>query len=362
MKNVEATVVVFRPPLYPPYFKEVRVVPMKPIPYLPRLKELIAVPQVFTTLVKAVRRERIDILLALCADSAEGMATPLAARLASKPCVIRVTGNDIIVSARRYPFLVKPPLTLCDAVVASTEYMRNLTLFYLPNIKHNKIKIIPIGVDVEVFSPKRDDSEIRAKYGLGDVFTVLTICRLVKRKGVHYLLQAIHEVLKEDPEVRLIILGDGPERQTLMELAKSLSILQNVIFEKYVPEKLLPAYYAACDVFALPSIVDNRDGTESFGIVFAEAMACGKPVIGTKVGGIPYLIEHEKNGLLVAQRSATELASAILKLKNDSKLRRRMGIHGRHVIEKKYSWQVALDMWMELFRKVSDQYFNTKDD
>lgn len=353
-KGMKTTIVAPYPRRYVLYLKNLDILTMRSVPYPPYVGDVLAVPQVFNTLIRAVRREGIDILLAYCADSSEGLASPLVARVSGRHSVVRVTGNDVIVSARRYPFLISPSLTLCSSIATTTEYMRALTVHYLPQLEQ-KIKVVPIAVEVDIFNPKRDGVKIRAKYELEDEFTILTVCKLIKRKGVCYLIKAMSKVLQYDPKAKLIVLGDGPERHSLEKLTQSLAISHSVFFERYSSEELLPEYYAACDVFVLPSIVDEKGATESFGKVLVEAMACGKPVIGTKVGGIPYVVEHNKNGFLVRPRSIIELCAALMNLRNDEELKEKMGSYGRRVAVQKYSIEKALNKWIELFRNVYNE-------
>lgn len=351
--GMKATIICFSPS--PQSFKEFKVVPMKPIPYLPRLADVMAVPQVFTTLVQAVRRLKIDLLLAFSADSSEGLATPLASKITRRPCIVRTTGGDILVSAQKYPFLVLPSLTLCHVVVPISEHMRNLILQYLPQIRAQKIQIIPIAVDTNFFSPRRDGSNVREMYGLEDAFTILTVTRLVKRKGVDYLLMSMRDILQEDSKAKLLVVGDGPEREALMALATYLNITKSVVFENYVSDHLLPEYYAACDVFVLPSIIDERGETEAFGKVLAEALACERPVVGTRVGGIPSIVRDGETGFLVEQRQPKALAEAIIKLKNDPEISRRMAKHGRTIVIEKYDCRKVMEQWINLFRGLSIQ-------
>lgn len=350
-EGMEVTIISFYP--YTPNFKEFKRVPMKSIPYPPRVADVMGVPQVLANLVKAVKRFKVDLLIGFGADSSEGLAASLAGIITGRPCIIRTTGNDILVSAWKYPFLVEPPLTLCDIVVPISEYMRELILRYLPRVEAQKIKIIPVAVDTSFFTPKSDGSRIRAKYQIGDAFTILTVTRLVERKGIKYLLISMRDVLKEDPKARLIVVGGGPDRQALINLTRNLNISKNVVFERYVPEDILPQYYAACDVFVLPSIIDTREGTEAFGKVFAEALACERPVVGTRVGGIPSIVRDGETGFLVEQRQPKDLAKAILKLRNDPELGRKMARCGRSIVIEKYNERKVMQQWIHLFINLS---------
>jgi len=345
----KATIICFSPDRRD--FEELDVVPMKPLPYPRHVGDIMPVPQILVTTVKAVKKLNLDILLGFCAGSAEGLAAALVAKMMSVPCVIRTTGNDIIVDLQKYPSLIKPPLLLCDTIVPINEYMQNLIVRRLPKVKQ-KTQIVPIAVDVDLFSPKKDGSKVRTIYKIENAFIVLTVARLVKRKGIDYLLMAMKNVLQEDPNVRLIVVGDGPERYNLLTLASQLNIMKNVIFEKHVPENLLPHYYTACDVFVLPSIKDKKGGTEAFGKVLAESLACERPVIGTRVGGIPSIVQDGKTGFLVEECQPESLASAILKLRYNPELRQRMGKYGRSIVIENYASEKVMKQWIDLFKNL----------
>jgi len=329
-------------------FKHFNVVPIKAIPFLPHLQDVMSAPQVMLAILKAMRRIPLDILVAFGADSSEGIAAPLAANMMGRPCILRTTGNDVIVSAWKYPFLVTPSIYLSDIVTPISNYMLDLITRYLRWVDKSKLRIIPIAVDTEMFNSSVSGKKVRLEYSLSDEFTVLTVARLVKRKGVDYLLLAVHKLLREGHHIRLLVVGDGPERSLLMTLAGKLGIANRVSFVAYVPDEILVQYYAACDVFVLPSIVDSNGETEAFGKVLAEALACEKPVIGTDVGGIREIVLEGQTGLMVSQRSSEELADAILRLKSDPSMRRKMGMQGRRIVQDRYSIQKVMPQWINL--------------
>jgi glycosyltransferase involved in cell wall biosynthesis len=124
------------------------------------------------------------------------------------------------------------------------------------------------------------------------------------------------------------MVGDGVERATLERSAATLGVDHAVQFEGAVPHERLPAYYASADVLVGPSVVDEDGTSEAFGMVFAEAMASGCPVVATRVGGIPDVVEDGESGLLVPQRDSAALAEATLAVLQDGTLRARMGAAG----------------------------------
>ncbi|MBI5649456.1 MAG: glycosyltransferase family 4 protein [Chloroflexi bacterium] len=148
--------------------------------------------------------------------------------------------------------------------------------------------------------------------------TILAVARLTAQKSIDTLLDALALV----PDARLKIIGDGPERATLQNRARKLNLQDRVTFLGALPPRDLPAQYADCALFALPSI------REGFGIVFAEALLCGAPVIATNTGGAVDIVRDGETGLLVPERDPRALADAIQKLLDDPALATRLATNG----------------------------------
>jgi glycosyltransferase involved in cell wall biosynthesis len=184
------------------------------------------------------------------------------------------------------------------------------------------VDVISMGVDTERFQPRPPDPELRKSLGEGPI--ILFVGRLAEKKGVRYLLDAMPGVLSQAPDATLVIVGDGPLRDELEQQARDLSITHRVRFLGAKRPEDLPAYYNTADVFVGPSIVAEGGDTESFGLVFAEAMACGCPVVASNVGGISDLVRNEETGLLVPQKDPGALALAICRLLADDTLRARL--------------------------------------
>jgi len=189
--------------------------------------------------------------------------------------------------------------------------------------------IIPNGVDLERFSP--DVSPID-EFGDGKV-NILFVGRLEKRKGADYLLKAYRRVKQEIPNSRLIIVGPGTRLRKKYEKQVMRSGLKDVVFVGYVGYDELPRYYKTADVFCSPAT-----GWESFGIVLLEAMAMGKPIVASDIGGYTGIVTHGVDGLLVPPKDGEVLAQALISLMTDESLRQQMGARGR-VKALEYSWE-----------------------
>jgi len=168
-------------------------------------------------------------------------------------------------------------------------------------------------------------------------FNILSVGRLIKRKGHDEVIKVLKEVRNKIPDITYTLVGDGPEKESLKTLALELGVSQNVIFEDNVSDKKLNNYYGDCDVFILPNKFILPNDIEGFGIVFLEANSYGKPVIGGKNGGVMEAIQNKKSGFLINPLNRKELFDKILFLYNNPNTRKKMGTNGRYrVIEKFY--------------------------
>jgi len=189
--------------------------------------------------------------------------------------------------------------------------------------------IIPNGVDLEHFSP---DVPPIDRFCDGKI-NILFVGRLEKRKGLSYLLKAYQRVKGEIPDSRLIIVGPGIRLRHKYEKWVRRSELRDVIFMGHVDYDELPRYYKTADIFCAPAT-----GRESFGIILLEAMAVGKPIVASNIGGYASIVSHGVDGLLVPPKDDKELAQALISLMVDEPLRQQMGAMGKRKAQD-YSWE-----------------------
>ncbi len=187
----------------------------------------------------------------------------------------------------------------------------------------NKLEFIPCGVDTNRFKP----CSFRAR---PNPFEVLCVGRLAPAKGHHILIRAMERLERGGRIVRLRLVGDGPERQSLEREVRKLELSDRVIFEGAVNQDKIRGLYASADAFVLPSFAEGVPG------VLMEAMAMEIPCVATYVGGVPELIRPEVEGILVPASDARALAEAIERLIDDPQLRRRLGLAGRVRVTRDY--------------------------
>lgn len=233
----------------------------------------------------------------------------------------------------------------CNAIAGVSKNTLDITV---PSELLMPKQVVYNGVDVQWFNPKNSGEGIlKDLVGAEGKKIVLTVCRLVEQKGLDYLLESIPLVDKQlKGKAHFVLLGRGPMLSHLQNKAKALGVEGKISFlaERF-SEKNLAALYAACDCFVLPSL------WEPFGIVVVEAMATGKPVIGTDIGGIPEIIEHDKNGFLVQPRDARALAERISFVLENPKAARKMGAEGRKIAVKKFTWDETAKSYERFYKK-----------
>lgn len=210
----------------------------------------------------------------------------------------------------------------------------------------NFIKVTP-GVDIEKFCPGLNCEKIVERYGLAGKKMIFTVSRLDWNKGVDVAIKTLPAVLERVPNAVYLVGGRGPCEEEWRNLAGQMNLQDKVIFTGFISDEDLPLYYNACDVFLLPTHeVKEKGYIEGFGIVFLEANACGKPVIGGRTGGTPDAVADRITGFLVDPLNLDEISESLIKLLTDESLARKMGGEGRKRAEKDFYWQKsAKTLW-----------------
>ncbi|MEM2250702.1 MAG: glycosyltransferase family 4 protein [Candidatus Hadarchaeales archaeon] len=190
-----------------------------------------------------------------------------------------------------------------------------------------KVRVVPNGVDLSIFYPKseKEKEEVKRKYGL-DGKVVFSAVRIKKLKGVHVLVKAFVEIVKEVPDARLVIAGKGKDLPEVVELARKLGILEKVNFLGPKPVTEIAKLMAAADVFVLPSL------SEAFGMAILEAMASGTPVVSTRTTGSSLIVRDGINGILVPVGDHSSLAKAVVRVLTDENLSKSLRANGLETV------------------------------
>lgn len=248
-----------------------------------------------------------------------------------------------------YATLEAKALTGASAVIVASQSMQKDLLG--KGLPEEKIHYIPYGIDTDKFTIKSGRDRIRKEFKVG-LKTVLigVVGRFHPWKGHKYFLEAAGTIVKHYSDARFILVGDvafdehDQYKMSLLEQVKALQLEENIIFAGSRND--IPDIMRAIDLLVLPSL------REPFGIVTIEAHSCGKPVVATRVGGIPEAMEENVTGLLVQPKDSEELANAILSLLNDRKKMKTMGLKGRKRVEALFSKEAMIRKTEELYEKV----------
>jgi len=208
-------------------------------------------------------------------------------------------------------FFLRKILKRSDKIIVSSKFISE---DFLKNYKEKTIVITP-AVDTKLFKP----NSIKNK---NQILFVGNLKKSEDYKGLNFLFEAIKIIKENTPEVKLMIVGDGDYRKYYENMCNKLGLEKNIEFKGELKKEKLVREYQNTNIFVLPSLM------ESFGMVLIEAMACKKPVIGSNIGGIPYVIDNNKNGLLVPPKDPKALAKAIIKILENPKLAKKMGENG----------------------------------
>lgn len=202
------------------------------------------------------------------------------------------------------------------------------------------VKIAP-GIDTSHFSPQADAIHRRTELGLEGKKIIVSVGRLVHRKGQDKLIEAFPTIVREIPNAHLLIVGEGPYRADLEKLVERLSLKENVTFVGRIFYDDLPSYLSASDVFVMPSR-SRFFGleVEGLGIVYLEASACAIPVVAGISGGAPDAVQEGITGLCVDGTNAAQIAEAVIHICSDSKRAAKMGLAGRNWVIEQWRWEI----------------------
>ncbi len=267
----------------------------------------------------------------------------VASRVCSAPVVISFHGAELMAVRNKFRFLrpfLRWAIARADRVTANSNH----TVRAIQEIFHRPVDIIPFGAAVSSADIRSTDKGVEEK-------RILFVGRLVERKGVRYLIEAAAQVASRY-KIRVDIVGDGPELSRLRRLAEERNLKEVVRFHGRVSAGELPHFYANCDMFVLPAVIDSKGDTEGLGVVLIEAMTYKKPVIASAVGGITDLVIDGQTGLAVPAGDVDALVKAIVRLIEDPETAKRLSQHGYEHILTNYSWEVIINQLINLYQEV----------
>ena len=314
-------------------------------------KILLPTPRVTRAVKRLITNERIEVVFF-------GAAAPLAVianglRKAGAKKIVSLTHGHEVWWAKLWPF--KWAIRYIGNNVDHLTYLGDFTRKEISRSLSAKassamVKIAP-GIDTAHFRPQSSAAELRESLGLVDKKVIVSVGRLVHRKGQDSLITALPQILRDQPQAHILMVGTGPYKKHLENLAVKFSVQDSITFLGRIQYADLPRYISVGDIFAMPSR-SRLAGleVEGLGIVYLEASACGLPVIAGNSGGAPDAVLEGKTGITVNGRDPTDIASAVKFLLDDPIRAKEMGQSGREWIDSNWSWEIWARKFIALLK------------
>lgn len=274
-----------------------------------------------------------------------GPAAALVAKMRGIPLVISLHGSDIYI-ARKNPFFGLVARWVFQSASVVTACSPELRAAAIDLGAPQSTQLIAWGAAPDIFRPKLHHKNSRRS----STHTVVTLGRMVPKKGFDQLLRAWNNITDEFPQARLILGGEGPQRTILETKVAQLGIADSVQFLGRIPWNAVPDFLASSDIFVLPSQRDAHGNIDGLPTVLLEAMSCGTAVVASHLGGVPLVIENGKNGILVPPDDTAALNQALRTLLENPQERQRLGRAARQAVENQYNWENVAQQFTSLFR------------
>ncbi len=316
-----------------------------------RSRILLPTPRVIRAISRIIDEEQVTHLW-FGAAAPLAIMTPFLKRRNSALRSIALTHGHEVWWAKVPPFsiLIRVIASSLDVIGYLTRYTKEEISKGVRKRDYEKLIQIAPGIDLEHFAQvntKPQKSQLRSQLGLDGKQVIISVGRLVHRKGQDRLIEAIALLRTEFPEAHLLLVGEGPHRDHLEAIARRKDVLNAVTFVGRVQLEQLPLYLSIAEIFAMPSR-DRLAGleVEGLGIVYLEASGCGLPVIVGRSGGAPDAVIDGETGILVDGKDVDSIVNACAQLLRDPARARAMGMKGREWVTSQWSW----DRWAEEFQ------------
>ena len=316
-----------------------------------RAKILLPTPRVAVHLRRIIKSEGVT-------TAAFGAAAPLGLLSASMKRAgvtrtVALTHGHEVWWAKVFPFnfLLRRIGSTVEVLTYLGEFTRNAIAKGISGkAQRSMVKIAP-GIDVDHFIPT-DASALRESLGIKNKKVIVSVGRLVHRKGQDQLIEAMPEILKTVTDAHLLLIGEGPYREYLEKLVQKYNLEESVTFIGRIQYKDLPMYLCAGNIFAMPSRSRLMGlEVEGLGIVYLEASACGLPVLAGNSGGAPDAVVQNETGLVVDGTNHKQIAQAAIELLTNVSLSQKMSVVGRQWIVQKWRWEIWSKDFEDLLNK-----------
>ncbi len=317
---------------------------------LMRLRYIRMLPMI-PAILAVVMREKPDFVLAMRATR-EGIPATIIRKLLGIPFIVFAHGleftrfNPDSLTWRFCRWIYEQ----AEVVVANSKLTQKLLIER--GLSANKVYTIHWGVSNQLFEPVSPLSRWNGQ-SLTDKRLVLSVGRLVERKGVDKVIEAMPFILEHCPNALYVVVGDGPYREKLKQLAKEKGVSDYVLFAGRVPD--IRPFYRTCDVFVLPTREGRKGDIEGLGLVYLEAAAFGKPVVASLVGGVSDAVVPNETALIVDPLDPKDIANAIVKILTDEQLARKLGEAGRERVLREFTYDKVAEKVLALMVKCASE-------
>ena len=282
-----------------------------------------------------------------------GTPAALVARWRGLPLVISLHGSDVYLAERAAPLSLVAAATFraAGAITACSGDLRDRALRL--GARADDVAVVPYGVDARAFQPDPEAGAlVKAEQGLApDTPLLISVSRLVYKKGLTYLLEAFPRILADHPSAVLVIAGYGDLREELERRAAELGVAANVRFPGQLERERAARYVAAADAYVVPSIRDQRGNIDGLPNALLEGMGAGRPIVASRIAGIPDVISDGQHGLLTPERDPDALAAAISRLLGDRALAERLGAAARRRVLEELTWDIAAERFERVYQR-----------
>jgi len=292
---------------------------------------------------RMVRTERPDVVHLHSRRGADTLGG-LGARWGGAPAVVLSRRVDDPVSPSGWNRWRFGPL--CDHIIAVSEGIRQVLLE--AGVPSEKITCVRSALDLSPFHLSDQPGELRQELGFPeDSLVVGLIAQLIERKGHRYLIEAIPAILARCPHTYFLFCGRGPLENRLRQQVQALGLEERVRFAGFRND--IPRILAGLDVVVHPAL------REGLGVALLEAMAARRPIVATRVGGIPEAVRHGENGLLVPPADSAALGEALITLLTEAELRERLGQRGRDIVEREFSVDQMVEGNLRVYEELGNR-------
>ncbi len=301
------------------------------------------------TLLRLTKNKRYDLISAHWIIP-NGIIAAVVSLIRNIPFTVTLPGSDVYVAQKNAIFSFLTRWAAERAAIVCADSPQYLTELGFTGAQAKRREVIPYPVDLQTVHATRDTQSLRKKLGISPTGLILvSVGRLVEKKGIIYALRAVPAILRHFPNAQYVIVGDGDMRDLLEGETRKLNIATHVHFVGNIGRGEISRYYSLADVIVVPSIKDHEGNIDDRPVALIESMACGKPVIATRFPGNTLSIDQGKSGMLIPQKNPQAIERAVLQLFHSPALRRRLGKEAQKRVKAKFSHTTIGKHYHKLF-------------